>query len=439
MIGHLRQAHAVTLICNGVPGSAAARALAAQWPDVKLVLVAPPAHTFARMAAKAVYESVWDFKDRFQELLPGLAGSLQNAFRRARNGGNAGSDGMVEIPDASAEMKQAVAREVVNGYDLIQVDFADCLSLIEVLPPDVPRVFVHHQIHYVFHERLFGDRLQQDSNLRLRFEALKARELGLLGRYDALVAFTDVDARILGGIPGGPAVHCSPFGIREPAPRPGAHEDGAFNGTVVYVGSEYHYPNLDAVNWFLDKVWTGVVKARPDLRFTIVGLWSPATVERIERYPNVRCLGFVPELEPVLWESIMVVPLWIGSGIRTKILQAMMEGAPVLSTSVGCEGIPARDGEAILIRDTPEGFTEALLRLAGSAEERALLSRNARRLAVEGFSSGAAGRIRETAYQTILEGWKAKRAQGVAAADAAGRVEETGGEWKVKNPASCTL
>jgi glycosyltransferase involved in cell wall biosynthesis len=275
------------------------------------------------------------------------------------------------------------------------------------LPAEVPRIFVHHQIHFVFHERLLGKRLDDDPVLRPRYNELKAQEIHLLDRFDAVLALSEVDARILRDALGTTPVYCSSFGIRE-STRPAAGKAARpFDGTVLYVGSEYHYPNLDAVNWFLDHVWHEIAAADSRLRFRLVGEWSEATRKRLRRHPRAECLGFVPDLESLLRTSILVVPVRIGSGVRTKILQAMMEGAPVVSTTVGAEGIPVRNGRELLIRDDPHEFAQAVLTLADDATLRRRLATSARRLAAKKFSVSAAGMTREWVYMQVVADWRA--------------------------------
>ncbi len=422
MIEHLRRGHELTLVCcQGEDGGEAAATLRARWPDVRLRCVSPAPRTRSQRTTTAFFDRVWRFKAWVAQRSPSLLGSLRRTARAAGwEGPGTGGNALAEMGSPDLALVAAVREEAGRGgYDLVQLDFVECLELIHVLPTDVPRVFVHHQLHWVFNERLLGERLETDPALRRPFEELKAREIRLLNGFDAVLALSEVDARLLRRELDGPAVHASPFGIGEPVRVPaegaGRETSGEFDGTVLYVGSEYHYPNLDAVNWFLEEVWGTLAATDPRLRFQVVGQWAEETRQRVRQHPRADCLGFVPELEPFLRRAIVVVPVRIGSGVRTKVLQAMMEGAPVVSTSVGCEGIPVEDGRELLVRDDPRGFAEAVLTLAGDGALRRRLGDHARRLAVEKFSVRAAGTIREEAYARVLAGWRAGRRDGEGA------------------------
>ena len=433
MIEHLRHGHELTLVCQGEDHGEAAAALRARWPGVRLRCVGPAPRGWSQRAVAAVFDRVWRLKEWLAERSPRLVGSLRRTAHTAGwEGPVAPGNALAEIGPPEPALTAAVRDEVARGgYDLVQLDFVECLELVHALPADVPRVFAHHQVHWVFHERLLGRRLDEEPVLRQRFEELKQREIRLLNRFDAVLALSEVDAELLRQALDGPSVHGSPFGIREPVPAVDGDATEAFDGTVLYVGSEYHYPNLDAMNWFLENVWETLAAAEPRLRFHLVGQWSEATRQRLRQYPRAECLGFVPELEPLLRRAILVAPVRIGSGVRTKILQAMMEGAPVVSTTVGCEGIPVQDGREMLVRDDPRGFTQAVRALAGDAALRRRLSDNARRLAMEKFSVRAAGAIREEVYAQIVADRRAGRRGAEKAA--AGPVVRGGRGVRVEN------
>ena len=98
----------------------------------------------------------------------------------------------------------------------------------------------------------------------------------------------------------------------------------------------------------------------------------------------------------------MLVPIRIGSGIRVKVLDAMSHGVPVISTSVGCEGIPALDESEVLIRDDTKGFADAAVRLAKSRELRERLANAGRDLVSRVYSPERMRRERDEIYRVML-------------------------------------
>lgn len=413
MIDYLRRSHAMTLLCqtNGSDADAAAD-LQSRWPDVRMRLISPSPRSRPQQATATVFDRVWRVKDWLGQKFPGFARYLQKiAYAAGWNGPGSPTGALMDIPPADPAMAAAIREEMRRTkYDLVQFDFIQSLHLIKGLPTEIPRVFVHHQIHYVFHERLLGKTLADSSRLERRFHELKEQELTLLRQFDAVVALSEVDARLLRSELAPTPVYCSPFGISEPT-RSVAKADDMFDGTILYVGSEHHYPNFDAVDWFLGEVWDEIAAANRDLRFVVVGRWTEATQALFSRHPRVDCLGYVPDLESLLHRSILVVPLRIGSGVRTKILQAMMEGAPVVATTVGGEGIPVQDGREIVVRDQPRDFAQAVLMLAEDGSLRRQVVSSARRLVAGRYSVRAAGKIREWVYRQVATDWLAVHPQ----------------------------
>lgn len=442
MIDHLRRSHDMTLLCqtNGSDLDAAAE-LRAKWPDVRLRLVLPTPVSRPQRATSGLFDRVWRLKNRLGGRFPRVLRLLQRvAHACGWSGPSSPTGALVDIPPANPAMVKAIHEELRRTkHDLIQLDFVQCLGLIKALPANIPRVFVHHQIHYVFHERLLGKKSAASPSLQRRLHASKKQELALLRQFDAVATLSDVDARLLRSELTLTPVYCSPFGVQE-STRPAGKLDDAFDGTILYVGSEHHRPNLDAVNWFLDEVWDEVTVANPRLRFCLVGRWEAETQARFARRPRVDCLGYVPDLVSLLHTAILVVPLRIGSGVRTKILQAMMEGAPVVSTTVGGEGIPAQDGREILLRDDPKDFAQAVLMLAGDGVLRRQFASHARRLVAERYSPQAAGKIREWVCRQVVADWLTLHSHdhNRSAKDTARLRMETDGHFSTVHPGAAT-
>jgi glycosyltransferase involved in cell wall biosynthesis len=138
---------------------------------------------------------------------------------------------------------------------------------------------------------------------------------------------------------------------------------------IVHIGTMYWPPNIDGINWFLDHVYPLVKQQVPEVRCTLIGARPPASiVQRGHDDPSLTVTGYVDDPMPFLEDaSMMMVPLLAGGGMRVKILNALSQGLPMVSTTVGCEGIRVRDGHDILIADTPEAFAAATIRLLNDA------------------------------------------------------------------------
>jgi glycosyltransferase involved in cell wall biosynthesis len=120
------------------------------------------------------------------------------------------------------------------------------------------------------------------------------------------------------------------------------------------------YPNLEGIEWFLNNVWEKIHCLYPDLIFRIAGRNMPDTLNHT-RLHNINIVGEVEDAKLFMHENgVLVVPLWSGSGIRIKIIEAMSIGKVVITTSIGLEGIMAKDKEHVLIANTPQEFIEAV-------------------------------------------------------------------------------
>jgi len=126
---------------------------------------------------------------------------------------------------------------------------------------------------------------------------------------------------------------------------------------------------------------------------------------RYGNHPGVSCLGHVPDIRPHVAEACCcVVPIRVGGGTRLKILDAWAMGKPVVSTSIGCEGLSAIEGENILIRDTPISFADAVLKVLSDSKLRSQLGENGRRTAEQLYSWDVVGRDMCTYYCRQLQG-----------------------------------
>jgi len=145
------------------------------------------------------------------------------------------------------------------------------------------------------------------------------------------------------------------------APRGGGHPVS----DMVFCGSMDSLPNVDAVVYFLSEVLPLIRKRLPDATFTIAGRSPDARVLKAAQGLNgVTVTGKVDDIRPFLWGSkISIVPIRIGSGTRLKIYECMAAGLPVVSTTVGAEGLPYEDGKDIVIADGAPGFAAECIRM----------------------------------------------------------------------------
>ncbi|HEX2171255.1 MAG TPA: glycosyltransferase family 4 protein, partial [Dehalococcoidia bacterium] len=226
-----------------------------------------------------------------------------------------------------------------------------------------------------------------------RYEAALAR------RVDHLMAVSDQDARGLAALTGR-SVTVVPNGIDcdDFAPRPGPPSPPAEGETrirphhllgaageaslapprLVFCATFDYRPNVDAAVWLVRAILPRVWAVRPDVRLTLVGR-SPAPAVRALAGERVEVTGYVLDIRPRVWESdLYVVPLRAGGGTRFKVLEGLALGVPVLTTSLGAEGIGGQPGEHYLVADGAPAFASAILSAIDDGPRRRELIQNGR-------------------------------------------------------------
>jgi sugar transferase (PEP-CTERM/EpsH1 system associated) len=158
--------------------------------------------------------------------------------------------------------------------------------------------------------------------------------------------------------------------------------------SLVFTGSMDWIPNEDGIFYFADEIFPLIQRQVPDVKLCIVGRRPSRRLQGLaSRVPNIQLTGWVEDVRPYLAQhAVCIVPLRIGGGTRIKIFEAMSMEKAVVSTSIGAEGLPVRNGEHLLIADDPANFAESTLRLLGNASQRAQIGRAARHLVEENYS-----------------------------------------------------
>jgi glycosyltransferase involved in cell wall biosynthesis len=162
----------------------------------------------------------------------------------------------------------------------------------------------------------------------------------------------------------------------------------------LFVGTLGYYPNEDALRYFCTRVLPLIRRdARIEVDVNVVGAGSPDGVAMLARLPRVMLVGEVPEVEPYYYRAhAVVVPVRGGGGTRIKVLEAFGYRRPVVSTSIGIEGIEARNEEHVLLADTPEEFARQCLRLMDEPVLRERLASNAFALVTRAYTPEAVAR-----------------------------------------------
>lgn len=234
---------------------------------------------------------------------------------------------------------------------------------------------------------------------RFPFSLIYAREARKLERFEALVAHdscatllvsddeaaffqkrieTD-DAPSIAGVANG--VDTSVFSPDNYS------EDIELPDRIIFTGAMDYTPNVQAVKWFADKVLPTLKEKRPTVEFVIAGRPVAPTVQRLDEKPGVTVLGGVEDMaKEIAKAGIVVAPLQTARGIQNKVLEGMAMAKPVVCSSLANEGINAVNDKAIIVADTPEAVSEAILNLLEDGEKRKKIGAAARTFVAANFS-----------------------------------------------------
>ena len=256
------------------------------------------------------------------------------------------------------EMRQRVRRLATRiPFDIVHFDTLSLAAYRDEVG-DVRTILNHHNVE----SHLMARRSRIERNVLKRayytMEARKLRtyEARCCGDFDVNFAVSDSDRALLSEAIPADRIAVIPNGVDvdyftpepcEPAER-----------SLVFVGGMNWYPNRDAVLHLRREIWPMLTREIPDISLTIVGAQPPEEVTALAREDGrVRITGFVDDVRPYLRRAmIYVCPMRDGGGTRLKILDALAMGKPIVSTTLGCEGISVEPGKHVLLADTPSEF-----------------------------------------------------------------------------------
>src|SRR5271166_5578259 len=162
---------------------------------------------------------------------------------------------------------------------------------------------------------------------------------------------------------------------------------------VLFMGRMDYHANIDAALYFVREVWPLVRQRQPELRLTIVGA-QPSKAILALREQGITVTGTVDDVRPSYRSALVsVVPLRVGGGTRLKVLEAMAAGTPVISTTLGAEGLTTTHGKDILLADTPRAMADAIVSLRAESPLWHQLAANGRSLVREKYDWAVVGDV----------------------------------------------
>ena len=340
-------------------------------------------------------------------VVPLARGRVRDAVHALRS--LVGRQSFIVSRDTVPEMETAVQRALAEGeYSAIHVDHLQMMPFVPKETPGVRVVLDNHNVEYRIPQRIAGTPGNPLVRWYTRQEWPKLRnfERDALRRADLTLAVSEEDAIGLRDLATSKAdcIIPVPIGVDTEYFAPATRSPNS--KTLLSIGTMFWPPNVDALRWFCAEIWPKVQARVPGVSLKIVGAKPTAAIRALaESNPSIIVTGSVPDVRPYAEDcAAFIVPLRSGSGMRVKILNALSMGLPVVSTTVGAEGIAVQDGEHLLLADTPDAFAKAVLRLLKDPALGERLGAAGRRLMEEQYSWEAVGRTLLGVYERRILG-----------------------------------
>ena len=273
-----------------------------------------------------------------------------------------------ESPLMRSEVERLVA---TNKFDVVICDF---LAPAVNVPSNLrcPSVLFQHNVEAMIWKRHYEVQSNplKKAYLKTQWRKMRRFENDACSRFDAVVAVSSEDRTQMKDEYLARAVFDVPTGVDTEFFQPSGNEPTDPHN-LVFTGSMDWLPNEDAIRYFTEEILPLIKRSIPSVTLTVVGRNPyPALRELSKRDSSVVVTGRVEDVRPYIERAAAyVVPLRIGGGTRLKIYEALAMEKPMVSTTVGAEGLPLKPGSELLIADTPDTFAAAVVRLLQNSKE----------------------------------------------------------------------
>jgi glycosyltransferase involved in cell wall biosynthesis len=362
--------HELALVAYGTPASAAA---AKEWigPALKEVHVLPPPWSDRYKRFGQIYSHLTNHSFFYQ---------------------------LVHTPAMQALIDSVLRRE---RYDIVQSEFS--VTGTFEFRTDGIKILDAHNVEYDNFRRMstMAHSPVRRYHYAREFVKFRREEIAACSMHDAVFVTSQRDKHILDcDIPSTPKF-IVPNGVDTGFYSPGLSETDPYS--IVFTGMMGYLPNGDGMRFFLDEIFPRILRTLPQATITIVGKQPPPFLLH-RASPNIIVTGAVEDVRPFVRRSaVYVIPLRMGGGTRLKALEAMSMKIPIVTTSIGCEGIDVKDGETVMMRDDPDAFAEAVIEVMTNWALRQRLTDNAFDLVHRQYEWHVIGEAMEHWYRSFFD------------------------------------
>jgi glycosyltransferase involved in cell wall biosynthesis len=235
----------------------------------------------------------------------------------------------------------------------------------------------------------------------IQWQRMRRYEKETCAKFNGIVAVSEQDKMVLEQDFGAKNVFTIPTGVDTDFFSP--REDKVEKSSLVFTGSMDWLPNEDAILFFAREILGRIKLQVPEVKLTVVGRNpSRRLVDELKQYPEIDVVGWVKDVRPFISShALYVIPLRIGGGTRIKVYEAMAMGKAIVSTAVGVEGLPLKDGEHVALADNSEAFAQATIKLLQQDESREAIALRGMNFVRHNFSWGKAAHVFADACRSV--------------------------------------
>jgi ubiquinone/menaquinone biosynthesis C-methylase UbiE/glycosyltransferase involved in cell wall biosynthesis len=310
------------------------------------------------------------------------------------------AEGVICVSNPVFVIPEGYLREHAAEFDVIFAYrgpiAARFIDLVRRVAPSTKFVFDTVDLHFLREER--QAEIEKSDQKHAEAQRTKQIEVGVIRKADRTIVLSKVEQEIAMRLIPNAEISLIPI-VREVPGRLASREE---RSGVLFIGGFAHFPNVDAITWFVSTVWPIVRSHLPYVRLTIVGSQVTPAVAALENgEAGVDVLGFVENIEPLMASSLMsVAPLRYGAGIKGKVVSSLCYGLPCVATSVAIEGMGIGEHDGVIVADDPQHMADGIVALHQQADLWRLLSDGGVSFAHANFS---VTRIRQQLKEFLID------------------------------------
>lgn len=308
--------------------------------------------------------------------------------------------------DYRDEMRSAYDRIIADfGPDVVHIDHLQMAQFV-VFDGTYKTVLDHHNVESMIIKRLAdtSESLSVRLYAGMEWPKLQRYELDICRKASMVLTVSEEDKSTLTDLcPELTNIMSVPIGADVDYFR---HvERSQESNNILSIGTMYWPPNVDSMLYFHREIYPIVKTQVPECTLAIAGQRPVESIRALASHPSISVIGYVSDSRELSKDcGVFVVPLRSGSGVRVKILNALAMGLPVISTSVGAEGLEVESGTHLMLADTPTDFANAVVTVLKDRELADRIGRNGRALVCEKYSWDVVGKQLLSAYGTLTDG-----------------------------------